>query len=65
MLPLCLLLAWHVFLSDRFGALYEGLRARLERDARTITLWVLGLVGGWLVTTGLIELAFRYGPLSS
>ncbi len=59
--PLCLLLAGHVVLGDRFGDRYEAFRARLEQGARTTTLWVLGIVGSLLVSTGVIEYAFRYG----
>ena len=63
-LPMCLLLAGHALLGNRIGAKYDTIRGRLEKGARTTTLWVLGLVGGWLVTTGLLEYAFRFGPLS-
>jgi Sap, sulfolipid-1-addressing protein len=58
-LPPLALLAGHLALQGRLAEPYAALRQRLERGARETMLWVAGLVGGWLVVTGLIELVAR------
>lgn len=58
-LPPIALLAGHLVLQDRLAATYGALRQRLESGARETMLWVAGLVGGWLLVTGVIELVAR------
>ena len=52
-LPPLLLLAGHVVLGERAGALLERLRDRLGGTAREALLWVLGLVGFFLLADAL------------
>ena len=52
-LPPLVLLAAHVALGDRAGALLERLRARLGGAAREGLLWLLGLVGFVLLADAL------------
>ena len=52
-LPPLVLLAAHVALGDRAGALLERLRARLGGAAREGLLWLLGLVGFLLLADAL------------
>ena len=52
-LPPLALLAAHVALGDRAGALLERLRARLGGAAREGLLWLLGLVGFFLLADAL------------
>ena len=52
-LPPLALLAAHIALGDRAGALLERLRARLGGAAREGLLWLLGLVGFVLVADAL------------
>ena len=56
--PIALLVGYLVF-QKRLTERYAALRQRLERGARETMLWVAGLVGGWLVVTGTIELVAR------
>ena len=59
-LPPLALLVGHLILGERLGQKYAALRQRLERGARETTLWIGGLVGGWLFVTGAIELIARF-----
>jgi cytochrome c biogenesis protein CcdA len=58
-LPPIALLLGHLVLHNRLAGPYAALRQRLERGARETMLWVVGLVGGWLFVTGVIELVAR------
>jgi cytochrome c biogenesis protein CcdA len=58
-LPPLALLAGHLVFEERLAARYAALRLRLESNAKGIALWVAGLVGGWLLVTGTIELVAR------
>jgi cytochrome c biogenesis protein CcdA len=55
-LPPVLLLAGHMALGDRAGALLERLRDRLGGAAREGLLWLLGLVGFFLLADALRHL---------
>lgn len=56
--PLALLLG-HLVLRRRLAQSYAALSQRLESGARETMLWVVGLVGGGLLVTGVIDLAAR------
>jgi cytochrome c biogenesis protein CcdA len=59
-LPPVLLLAAHIAFGQRLGARYAELRERLQAGARETMLWILGLVGGGLLGTSIIEFVARF-----
>jgi hypothetical protein len=59
-LPPIALLVGHLVLGQRVGKRYEALSQRLQRAGRETALWIGGLVGGWLLVTGVIELVARW-----
>ena len=59
-LPPLLLLAAHVAFGARMDARYADLRARLQAGAREAMLWIMGLAGGALLVTGIIESVARF-----
>ena len=58
--PPTLLVAGHVIFGKRLEARYAGLRDRLQSGARETMLWILGLVGGGLFVSSVIEYLARY-----
>jgi cytochrome c biogenesis protein CcdA len=60
-LPPVLLLVAHIVFGGRLDARYAALRARLQAGARETMLWILGLVGGGLLFTGVAEYLARFG----
>lgn len=60
-LPPALLLAGHLVAGRRLEARYAAFRVRLQAGAHTTMLWIVGLVGAWLLGTGVIEYVVRFG----
>jgi cytochrome c biogenesis protein CcdA len=59
-LPPVVLLAGHVVLGKRLDARYAEFRGRLQAGAGETMLWILGLVGGGLLVTSVVEYVARY-----
>lgn len=59
-LPPLLLLLGHILAGRRLEARYADLRERLQTGAHTTVLWILGLVGGGLLVTGVVEYVARF-----
>ena len=59
-LPPVILLAGHIAFGKRLDARYAALRERLQAGAQEALLWILGLVGGGLLVTSVIEYVARF-----
>jgi hypothetical protein len=59
-LPPVILLAGHIAFGKRLEARYTVLRERLQVGAQEAMLWILGLVGGGLLVTSVIEYVARF-----
>jgi cytochrome c biogenesis protein CcdA len=59
-LPPVLLLLGHITFGRRLDARYSRLRERLQAGARETMLWILGLVGGGLLVSSVVEYIARY-----
>ena len=59
-LPPIALLAGHTLFGRRLDARYAELRERLQAGAHETMMWILGLVGGGLLVTSVVELVARY-----
>ena len=59
-LPPVILLAGHIAFGKRLDARYAALRERLQTGAQEALLWILGLVGGGLLVTSVIEYVARF-----
>lgn len=59
-LPPVLLLAGTVVFGKQVEARYADLRVRLQAGARETMLWILGLVGGALIFSSLVEYIARF-----
>jgi cytochrome c biogenesis protein CcdA len=59
-LPPVLLLVGHVVAGRRLEKRYADLRERLQAGAHQTMLWIVGLVGGGLLITGVIEYVARF-----
>jgi cytochrome c biogenesis protein CcdA len=60
-LPPVLLLLGHIVFERRLDARYADLRDRLQAGASETMLWILGLVGGGLLVSGVVEYIARFG----
>ena len=59
-LPPVLLLAGHIIFGKRLDARYADLRERLQAGARETMLWILGLVGGGLLVSSVVDYIARF-----
>ena len=59
-LPPLLLLLGQLLFGRRLERRYAGLRERVQTGAQETMLWILGLVGGVLLVTSVIEFTARY-----
>lgn len=59
-LPPVLLLMGHIVFGRRLDARYADLRERLQAGARETMLWILGLVGGALLVSSVVEYTARF-----
>ncbi len=59
-LPPVLLLVGHVVAGRHLEKRYADLRERLQAGAHQTMLWIVGLVGGGLLVTGVIEYVARF-----
>jgi len=54
------LLVGHIVFGGRLDARYADLRERLQAGARETMLWILGLVGGGLLASSVVEYIVRF-----
>jgi cytochrome c biogenesis protein CcdA len=59
-LPPLLLLMGHLTFGKRLDARYAELKDRLQAGARETVLWIVALVGGVLLVSGLVEYVARF-----
>lgn len=59
-LPPVLLLMGHIVCGQRQEERYTALRERLQAGAHVTMLWIVGLVGGSLLLTGVVEYVVRF-----
>lgn len=59
-LPPVILLLGHIIGGRRLEARYAELRERLQTGAHETMSWILGLVGGGLLVTGVVEYIARF-----
>lgn len=59
-LPPVLLLAGHIVFGSRLDERYADLRERLQAGARETMLWIVGLVGGGLLVSSVVEYVARF-----
>ena len=59
-LPPVLLVMGHVVFGKRLDARYADIRERLQAGARDTMLWIVGLVGGGLLFSSVVEYIARF-----
>lgn len=50
----------HIVCGQRLEERYTALRERLQAGAHVTMLWIVGLVGGSLLLTGVVEYVVRF-----
>ena len=59
-LPPVLLLVGHIVFGKRLDARFADIRERLQAGARDTMLWIIGLVGGGLLFSSVVEYIVRF-----